>query len=208
MTYVPETPTSTSSPQSSVNQIEVNFSKFDSIFSSTALGVFYNHMPLNDANQGKHAAVIMQNQTTDPGVTEDLAALYAKNATAATGGTQPEVFVQIPQFLPISTAPNVGMQLTYPTVNVAGPIYQSFLPGGFVFYFGSTNTIGTPITLTPTPTSILCAHAVPQGTSASGGATNVPYDVGVVVTQPATIKINSTRAPGGATFLWMAIAKQ
>ena len=213
MTYDPTTPSSKSSPKSSVSGIQTNFSQFASIFSSTSGGVIYNHMPLNNFNQGKHAAVLMQNQTRDFGIgnTQSLAILYSKNAPAATGGPQPQLFVQIPKFLPteLDTTKfnNPGMQLTYNTVNTSGPIYQSFLPGGYILYFGSTTTIGNPIVLSPIPTKILCVQAIPQGTSSFGGQTNIPYDVGVVVTQPGTIQINSTRAPGGAKFLWLAIAQ-
>ncbi len=214
MSYNPNTPSSQSSPKSSVSGIQTNFSQFAGIFSSTSGGVIYNHIPLNNFNQGKHAAVLMQNQGFDFGIgkTQSLAILYSKNAPpAATGGTQPQLFVQIPKFLPteLDTTKfnNPGMQLTYNTVNTSGPIYQSFLPGGYIFYFGSTTTIGTPIVLSPIPTNILCVQAIPQGTSTVGGQTNVPYDVGVVVMQPGTIQINSTRAPGGAKFLWLAIAQ-
>jgi hypothetical protein len=213
MTYSPNIPEPSSSPKSSVSSIQTNYSQFASIFSSTSGGVIYNHVPFNDFNQGKHAAVLIQNQSGDIGIgdTQSLAILYSKNATAATGGPQPQLFVQIPRFLPtdLDTTKflNPGMQLTYNTVNISGPIYQSFIVGGYILYFGSTTTIGTPIVLSPTPTKILCVQAISQGTSTVGGQTNVPYDVGVVVTQPKTININSTMAPGGAKFLWMAIAQ-
>lgn len=211
MTYSPNIPEPSSSPKSSVASIQTNYSQFASVFSDTSGGVVYNHMPLNDFNQGKHAAVLIQNQGGDIGIgdTQSLAILYSKTAPAA-AGNQPQLFVQIPKFLPtkLDTTKfnNPGMQLTYNSVNTSGPIYQSFLTGGYILYFGSTTTIGTPIVLSPIPTNILCVQAIPQGTSTVGSQTNVPYDVGVVVTQPNTIKINSTRAPGGAKFLWMAIA--
>lgn len=208
MTYNPNTPESSSSPKSSVASIQTNYSQFASIFSSTSGGVVYNHIALNDFNQGKHAAVLMQNQSGDLGVGNgSLSILYSKNATAATGGTQPQLFLQIPVFLPtdLDTTKflNPGMQLTYNSVNTAGPIYQSFLAGGYILYFGSTITIGTPIVLSPIPTKILSAQAIPQGVVTG----NIPYNVGVTVTQPKTIQINSSNAVAGAKFLWMAIAQ-
>lgn len=208
MSYDPTIPNPESSPKSSVASIQTNYSQFASVFSSTSGGVTYNHVALNDFNQGKHAAVLMQNQVAEPGIfKETLAVLYAKNAGATTGGPQPQLFLQIPRFLPtdIDTKKftNQPMQLTYNSVNTSGPIYQSFMVGGYILYFGSTTTIGTPIVLSPIPTKILCVQAIPQGVVTG----NVPYNVGVVVTQPKTIQINSSNAVGGAKFLWLAIAQ-
>jgi hypothetical protein len=213
MTYSPNIPEPSSSPKSSVTSIQTNYSQFSSVFSNISGGVTYNHMPLNDFNQGKHAAVLMQQQTKDLGIpqTQSLTVLYAKAAPAATGNNQPQLFLQIPTFLPTdldtTKSRNIGMQLTYNSVNTSGPQYQSFLVGGYILYFGSTTNIAANIVLSPIPTKILCVQAIPQGTSTVGGQANTPYDVGVVVTQPKTIKINSTRAPGGASFLWLAIAQ-
>lgn len=205
MTYDPTIPASTSSPKTSAANIQANFSQFSTIFSKTSVGVVYNHMALNDANAaGKHAVVRFQRQTADPGVELDLDVLYCKNATLQIGVLS-QLFLQIPTFLPTdfdtTKAANTPMLLTYNQVNTAGPIYQSFLIGGYILYFGSTTNIATPIVLSPAPKNILCVQAIPQGV-VSG---NIPYNVGVVVTQPKTIKINSSNAPGGATFLWLGI---
>lgn len=211
MTYNPNIPPPTTSPALSPVPIQTNYSQFAAIFSALTGGVFYNHIPLNNPNQGKHGAVIFENQSSDPSVTQDLDALYCKNTTsAASPSGQPQMFVRIPKFLPFGSdpepAPNFPMQLTYNSVNTSGPNqYQSFLPGGFILYFGNTTTIGTPITLSPTPTEIVMVQAYSQGSA--GGTANEPYTSGVNVTQPGTIQILSGNAPGGANFLWMAIAK-
>ena len=214
MSYNPSIPPPTATPNDSALPIQVNFSQFASIF-------LLNHVALNDVNQGKHSSVIMQKQTVDPGVTEDLTALYCKDASSR-AGTQPQLFLQIPKFLPTALDPtaaeNDPMQLTYNAVGLTAPIYYSFLPGGYLVYFGSAVVIGAPpaatvtITLSPLPTSILCAQAMPTGTgSAKNGGptrTNVPFDSWVVVNQTAsTIQINSARATSGSTFLWLAIGK-
>lgn len=211
MTYNPIVPLSSESPNTSASPIQVNFSKFASIFSSTAAGIIYNHMPMNDFHQGKHAAVIMQNQSGDPGVTGNQTVLYAKNATAVTGGTQPNLFAQIPKFLPTNldrtNAANTGMQLTYPTVSKIPPLYQSFLPGGYILYFGSTVVSGGPprtflITLIPTPSEILCAQIIPTGANGL-----IPWDASVIVTQPDKITARSQTCPNNSKFLFLAIAK-
>lgn len=212
--YNPLIPLPTDSPNTSSSPIQVNFAQFQAIFSTLTAGVNYNHMPMNDPNQGKHAAILMENESTDPGVTGDYTVLYNKNAVTK-ASTQPQLFVQIPKFLPTTgdttNAPNDPMQLTYNSVNIAGPQYYSFMPGGYLIYFGSTNNIAASIVLSPVPTAIVCAISLPTATgSASNGGgtrTNIPYDSNVVVTQPGTVKINSSRAPGGATFFYLIIAQ-
>jgi hypothetical protein len=203
MTYLPNIPIGSLPPASQVSQVQGNFATFASVFSSTSGGIVYNHSPMNNFNQGDHESVILQNQSVDPGVTESLAALYCKNATSA-AGTQPQLFIQIPEFLP-NGIPNAPMQLTYNSVNTSGPVYQSFLPGGYIFYFGSTSNIAVAITLSPTPTTILAAIAYPNNMTTGGGP--VPFDGSVVVTQPGTIKINSALASGVYSFTWMAVAQ-
>jgi len=100
---------------------------------------------------------LIENSPSDPGVTQDLDILYNKNADSV-AGAQPQLFVQIPKFLPTNNdttnADNIGMQLTYNQVNIAGPQYQSFLIGGYLIYIGSSLT-GVTVTLTPTPAEIL-----------------------------------------------------
>ena len=204
MTYNPEIPLETESPFNSASPIQVNFSQFASVFA-------LNHIAINDTNQGKHGTVIMQKQIVDPSVEIDESILYCKNATTK-AGTQPQLFSKIQKFLPntadTTTANNDPIQLTYNSVGLTAPIYYSFLPGGYLIYFGTALKNAT-ITLLPSPTKILCATVFPTGTgNANHGAnkTNVPYDAWVTVTQiGGTIKINSTRAPNGSAFLWMAI---
>jgi hypothetical protein len=207
MTYDPTIPSPESSPSTSASPTQVNFSQFAAIFSNLVGGINYNHGPMNSSSQGKHAAVIMQSQTTDPGVSQNLDVLYAKNAPAATSGPQPQIFLQIPKFLPIpqdtTPAQNLPMQLTYNSVNTTGPQYQSFLPGGYIMYFGTISSSGT-VTLVPTPTEVLMAQAFSQG--AFGG---IPDDASVTVdniNHPNQVVINSFSSPS-SPLLYLVIAK-
>jgi len=213
MTYSPDKPDEGPSPAIDVVQIQTNFSQFASIFSN-------NHTALNDKNQGAHEGVILTRQLFDPGVTEDLAVLYAKNA-GSKAGSQLQLFVQIPKFLPTgqdtTNAKNVGMQLTYNSVNTAGPIYQSFLPGGYLLYQGSVSGNTTPnvliadtVILSPAPTKILVAIATPNTMTSVGIA--IPFNVSTTINTVTNDRfvINSTgNASGGSipySFVWMAIA--
>lgn len=184
MTYDPTIPRVTDSPLLSAPEIQPNFQQYAAIFSRIAGGVTYNHIGLNLQHQGKHGAVIFEKQTADPGVTQDLTVLYNKNATSA-ASTEPQLFAQIPQFLPTAQdtnpGPNAGMQLTYNKVNIAGPQYQSFLIGGYLLYMGTVGAgvLGDVIvTLVPKPSEILM---VQQGTGST---------LPVLVTQPDKFTIN------------------
>lgn len=149
----------------------------------------------------------------DPGVNNNFTALYPKNVTAATGGTKPQLFIQVPKFLPTNedstNAPNIGMQLTCNQVNTAGPQYQSFLPGGYLIYWGTTNNIGTVITLSPAPSKILVAIATANTMTTAG---NGPFDVSTSVLSASTFRINSQLNVGGGviaySFGWYAIGVQ
>jgi hypothetical protein len=195
MTYDPTQPAATTSPKLSVGDIQSNFEKFFNIFKN-------NHVALNDFNQGKHSTVIFQQQNNDPTVTNDQVTLYAKEVVSSIS-TEPQLFAKIKESLNL---PNLPFQLTLNQVNTTGPNqYQSFMMGGYLIYFGNTNDIPTPITLSPAPSSILCVQSVTQGLIAG---TNPPYDVGVTVTSNSTFKINSSNAILGTTFLWFAIGAQ
>jgi len=198
MTYSITKPDAGPSPEIDVVQIMTNFATF-------ATGLSANHTELNDPNQGDHENVILTLQTDDPGVTQDLTVLYCKNAPSQ-AGTQPQLFVQIPKFLPTdndsTNAPNEPMQLTYNSVNIAGPVYQSFLPGGYLIYFGSTTNITVPITLSPAPTKILVAIATPNNLKVSNPT---PFFVSTTILSNTQFMINSN-ATGTYSFGWMAIA--
>ena len=75
MTYSPITPQSQPSPAATQAQIQTNFAQF-------ALKFLVNHTALNKKNQGDHEAVILEKLASDPGVTQDLVALYCKDATS------------------------------------------------------------------------------------------------------------------------------
>lgn len=196
MTYNPNIPIGENSPASQIPQVQQNFASLASVFAN-------NHTPFNNFNQGDHEAIIFQNQTLDPDVTQNLDVIYAKNATQASG-TQPQLFLRIPSFLPLPIQ-NLPMQLTYNSVNTTGPQYQSFLPGGYVVYFGTITNVAVPIVLSPTPSEIVCAIANPNNLTSVG--TPVPFDVSVQITQPATVKVNSALATGSYTFTYIVIAK-
>ena len=208
MTYSFTKPDGGPSPNIDVVQIQTNFAQFASIFSSSSGGVNYNHTALNNPNQGDHESIILTNQSADPGVTLDLAVLYCKNVTN-TIGTQPQLFVQIPQFLPTSAdttaAPNTPMQLTYGTVNNSGPMYQSFLPGGYVLYWGSVTSVTATVTLSPAPSKILTVLATPNNVSGSGNQN--PFTVSTAIQNATTFKIYSN-ATLSFTISWFAIGVQ
>ncbi len=96
------------------------------------------------------------------------------------------------------------MQLTYNTVNTAGPVYQSFIAGGYIFYFGNVSNIVPTITLSPTPTKIIIAIA--QANTMTTAGTPAPFNCSTTVTQPDKIKINSSIPNSPYSFSWMAIA--
>lgn len=210
MTYDPQIPLVTESPKNSASPIQVNFSQFAAIFSKLIGGINYNHMPINNVQQGKHGAVLMQNQTTDPGVTEDLDVLYSKNATSNIS-TEPQLFVQIPKFLPTdldtTDAPNTSMQLTYNNVDLTGPIYHSFIAGGYIVYFGNViNTVNSPetITLAPIPSEIVMAIATPNTVELN--STHQPIKISVKVTNPNIIDVY-TSFTGARSFNWVVVAR-
>jgi len=195
------------SPLLDAPNIQGNFATYASTFASTSLGVKYNHTPLNDPNQGDHEVVLMELLANDPGVDTDLVSVYSKNATSAVS-TEPQVFVQIPKFLPTindtTNAANIGMQLTYNKVNVVGPQYQSFIAGGYLVYIGSTTDITLTITLSPIPTKILVAIATPNTMTTAG--TPQPFNVSTTILSSSTFKINSGLGAATYKFTWMAIA--
>lgn len=212
MTYDKLKPDAGPSPLLDAPIIQGNFSDFSTIFA-------LNHIALNDRNQGAHGQVILENQAADPGVTEDLAVLYNKDAIS-NASTEPQLFVQIPKFLPTNLdttdAPNTGMQLTYQQVNTAGPVYQSFLPGGYLFYTGTIAGVSVPnvitsltVTLLPAPTRIITAIANSNTVTSPGGR---PFKVSTTINTNDTFTIYSDANAGNAgipyIFTWTAIAIQ
>lgn len=204
MTFTITKPDSGPSPTLDAPTIQGNFAQFGTIFAR-------NHTALNLNNQGDHKAVIFEKQVSAPGVTEDLTVLFAGDGTSNVS-TEPQLFFQIPQFLPneydTTKAPNVSLPLTYNAVNTAGPQYQSFLPGFYLLFFGSTANIAANIVLSPAPTRILCVIATPNNMTTAG--TPIPYDVSVNIISNSTFKINSNLNFGGPvvpySFGWVAIA--
>lgn len=210
------------SPALDAPTIQTNFAQFASIFSNTIAGIIQNHTPLNNRNQGDHESVIMQLQTGDPGITQDLDSLYAKNASS-NAGTQPQLWLQIPKFLPTikdpTNNPNLGMQLTYNSVGLAGPQYYSFIGGQqlYLVYFGtdtgtSASSIIDTITLSPAPTKILMAIATPNNFTVGRPGAQIPFTVSTLVTSSNTFQIFSTGNLAGSgpaipySFGWIAIA--
>lgn len=215
MTYQPTAPFVTKSPKDSAVDILNNYSKIASVFSQTVGSVIYNHMPFNNQFQGNHAAILFQNINGNPGVTGDLTNLYAVNAISNISPSpgQPQLFAQIPKFLPTeldpTIAPNTPMQLTFNQVNLTGPIYQGFLAGGYLIYTGnvSTNTAPTTpfsINLSPIPTKVLCAIAMPN--TVETGSTHQPIQISAQKINSGLVQVY-TNFTGTRNFNFIIIAQ-
>jgi predicted ATPase len=186
MTYDPNIPTNLPSPSAAVDQIRINFTEYANIFDN-------NHVAINLSNQGKHSNVILQVRGNDPDVISDFSTLYGKRITT-NSSSKIQAFTRVSKFLPDPLS-NPAVQLTFDSVNTAGPVYQSFISGGYIVYFG-TSLIGT-ITLSPAPTEIICVIA---------NVIDTPKNVSVLVLNNFQFQINSTIA--GSNHTWWAIAKQ
>jgi len=210
MTYIKNKPDSGKAPNIDAPKIQGNFSSFDTVFGN-------NHLSMNDPNQkqGDHTTIIFQSITGSPGKVFNAALLFARDAFSK-AGTQPQLSVKIPQFLPNNIA-NSPMQLTYNTVNIIGPSqYQSFLLGGYLIYMGNISgasaasvPISTQITLVPAPTKILVAIATPNSFNTS--STPQPFDVSTTINNNSKFTIKSTSNGSRSTvvnyrFTWVAIA--
>lgn len=208
MTYNPNIPQGQPSPKNQTSAVQTNFAQFAALFSTTSGGITYNHTALNNNNQGDHESILLTLQSVDPGVTEDLDVIYCKNASSAVG-TQPQLFLQIPVFLPTSLDPstpgNPPMQLTYNSVNKTGPVYQSFLTGGYILYFGSVTFSSPTVTLSPVPSAILMGIAIPNNLTVLG--TPISNTVGFKPISSSQFQIVSSTAAPTDTFKWMVIAK-
>lgn len=201
MTYSPSYPENTPPPDTGINNVRTNFSSYAGIFDN-------NHVALNANNQGKHTHVILQSQGSDPSVEGSFDTLYVKSVIA-TSGTFQELFAKIPSFVPLK--PNDPMQLTFNVVNTSGvPYYQSFLPGGYIVFFGtipSAVTINVPIVLVPAPSKILCV--IPNPTKFGGvGLTAKPVEMSVTINSNSQFTINSSFPGGTGDIKWLAICKQ
>lgn len=207
MSYQKDRPIGELSPLQQVTDVQGNFAAYNTGFS-------VNHSALNNINQGKHEAVVMEKQTTDPVVEQNMCVIYPKDATSR-AGTQPQLFLKMIKFLPTAldtnTPENDPMQLTYDQVNVAGPVYQSFLVGGYLIYFGSTTNIANPIILTPSPTSIVIAIAVPNTLTTVGNP--IPFGASTVIDTVNNDRftifsgLNGTGPVIAYNFNWVAIGR-
>lgn len=206
MTYNPDIPIGDNSPANQVTAIQTNFQTFNTIFG-------LEHGDLTIADQGKHEAIKFALQSADPGVTQDYDVLYSKNTTSTAFGTTPQIFLQIPKF--IDSVANSGMQLTYNAVNTAGPQYQSFLPGGYVLYFQNITGVAPSaadllfnITLSPTPTSIVCPIAYTNNMTTVGTPIPCAIMVSNIGTSTFDITMQSPGAGQNYSLTWLAVAKQ
>jgi hypothetical protein len=209
MTYDPTLPTDLPPPNTGILAVRDNFSQYAIVFAN-------NHVPLNANNQGKHANVILQSQGSDPLIEGSFDTLYSKSVTTTSGISQ-ELFSRIPQFLPLEY-PNIPTQLTFNVVNTTGtPFYQSFLPGGYILYFGIIPSapqgvgLSVQITLVPTSSKILCVIPNPTRLTDRGGGVLAPEQMTVIINDTFQFTINANN-PGAAFFTgdipWIAIAKQ
>lgn len=205
MTYDPNQPTNLPPPNIGIQSVRANFSTY-------ADGFDNNHVALNLNNQGKHTNVIMQGQVGDPIVPGGFGAFYSKSVVSASSTSQ-ELFSRIPLFPPIDKN-NKPIQLTYNSVNTTGsPFYQSFLPDGYVVYFGnipSAATINTTITLVPAVSRIVCV--IPNPTKFAGIGSNPARPIQLSVTLSTVnfsqFTINATFPGGTGDINWVAICQQ
>jgi hypothetical protein len=189
MSYSITKPDAGPSPAIDASQIQTNFSTYATVFSA-------NHTAINSNNQGDHENVILTNQSVDPAITENNISLYCQNATSNLG-TQPQLFAKTTKRIPNN--PNkFPMQMTYNTVNTVGPVYQSFLPGGYLLYWGMTSNTAVNITLSPAPTRIVTALAF-------SNTYNTSLRVATKIISSSSFQINSTLT-GVYSISWMAIA--
>lgn len=202
MSYTVTKPGPGPSPALDASAIQTNFLTYGNAFA-------VDHSALNNADQGDHNKVTLLQTVNDFTPVDNTAVLYTKNATSAASTTL-QVFSRIPRFLPTAQdtteATNTPIQLTYDQVNTAGPIYQSFLAGGYLVYFGSVTisiTGQATITLSPIPTKIITVLCNPT----ANGTDGQPAVVTAAVTQPLTILLVTQPALFGSTFLWTAIAQ-
>lgn len=201
------------SPALDAPTIQGNFEYYGNLLSD-------NHIAMNEQFQGNHSDIIFESQLKDPGVTTNLTVLYSKLASSQSG-SQPELFVQIPTFLPtaLDTTPsaiskNTPMRLSYSSVGTAGPIFYSFLPGGYVIYWGTASlsvpknsTASTTVTISPIASRILIAIAVPITQVAFALPNSLPLATNVNNNSSFTIYVNgnSTNATITYDLLWFAI---
>ncbi len=197
MTYSSTEPQDLPPPVVATVQMKTNFAQFQTVFTN-------NHVALNNSSQGKHGKVVFEAQTSDPGVTGNYDAVYCKSVTN-TSSTQPQAFLQIPQFLP-NNQPNTPQQITFDSVNTAGPDYHTFLPGGYIMFFGSVNAVPTTITLNPIGKGITSVIVNPNNLTSIGQP--VPFDAYATVLNATQFVINSGYATGVYTFTWVAICEQ
>lgn len=196
MTYTFK-PDSGPSPRLDASNIQTNFAQW-------ALKLLVNHVDMNLKFQGDHKKVVFVKQTIDPEVTQDLDVLYAKDYIS-NAGTQPQLFVRIPEFLPTdldtTNATNDPMQLMYNTVNTAGPQYQSFLIGGYMIIFGmSTLTAVNNLTvnLSPAPKNLKAvlvnSHVISQNASS-------------LIVSNSQFRIFTGPSTATGNFSWIAIGE-
>lgn len=205
MTYSTRKPDAGPSPKVDVNQIRENFASFLTVFSA-------NHTALNASTQGCHTNILFQTQTSNDDVPGGTANMFSKSVTNATS-TQPHLFTKVARFLPngnnSAMADNVPLQLTYNKVSTTGPIYQSFMIGGYLLFMGQTNNIAADIVLTPSPSRILSVIPAAHNMKSSGGA---PYDVAAQVISNTTFRIRSSLNGSGPAvpylFTYLAIGLQ
>ncbi len=175
-----------------VDQIRSNFSQFATIFAN-------NHSALNSSNQGKHTNVLLQQQLAPPVVNGNFNSLYCKPVLSNSSISE-QLFVRIPQFLP-PEFPNNPMQLTFNSVNIGGPVYQSFMAGGYIIYFGTVAAVPATITLSPKPSLILCAIANVNDFP------SFPVNAAVLVNLNNFQFTISSGNPGAYRVSWLAIGK-
>lgn len=205
MTYNPDIPQDLPSPSIAVDAIRANFSSYANVFDN-------NHSALNSSTQGKHTNVILQDQSSHPEVDSGFDSLYGKSVVS-NSSTNSQIFARLPKFLP-NNVPNNPLQLTFNTVSTSS-IFQSFLPGGYLLFFGTIPSQMTPINavinLSPAPSVILCV--IPNPTRLVGVSSSLTAPLRLAVDINSSSQFTITSAPIVAPFItgdvnWIAIARQ
>lgn len=141
MSYNPDIPQANDDPSQSQGQILSNFQTLNTFLS-------VNHVPLNDGDQGKHANVVMPEQSADPATAANESALYCKEFDVDGMGTL------------VSTLffrnEGSGDVTTFGGPSLRASSGYTYIPGGLLVQWNtvtvtSNNNVAFPITFGAAP---------------------------------------------------------
>lgn len=178
MSYQSNIPLGTDAPSASAAEFRTNFAQI-----ATLVGV--NHEAFNTGDAGKHKFLQMPEQSSAPSTAANEGALYTK---AVSGATQ--LFYR---------EESSGTERQMTGAFTAATNGEATLPGGLVFKWGQSTTVGTTVTVTyPSPfsTSTFVVLLTPN----SAGATTIFAASGAVAASFLCTSSNSNES-----FNWLAI---